>query len=237
MNSEPIELTLSRVAGAMSVPARVRMLCCLLDGRARTSTELSVTAGVSPPTASVHLSRLRSDGLVKAFAQGKHRYYSLEGSPIAKALEALLVVAGGSPEVFVPKTPSRLRAVRICYDHLAGELAVSWRDRLERMRWLAPDATLPDAYDVTRRGTTELERLGLDVGEARASRRRFAYACVDWSERRPHIGGALGAALRTLALRRKWIVGDLDSRIVTVTRVGRREFQARFGIDQPPGKD
>jgi hypothetical protein len=87
-----------------------------------------------------------------------------------------------------------------------------------------------DAYDLTKKGATELEALGIDIGATRALRRRFAYACVDWSERRPHIGGALGAALRKLAVRRKWVVENLDSRILSVTRVGRREMQTRFGV-------
>ncbi len=230
MNSEPAETSLSRIAGAIAEPARSRMLCCLLDGHARTSTELAVVAGVSPSTASVHLSRLKAQQLVKALAQGKHRYYSLEGAEIAKALEALMVVAGGSRERFVPNTPSRLRAARTCYDHMAGGLAVALRDRLERMKWLSSNSEAGDAYDLTRKGAAELEALGVDIGATRALRRRFAYACIDWSERRPHIGGALGAALLTLALRRNWVAEDLDSRILTVTRVGRREFQARFGV-------
>jgi len=230
MNSESAENCLSRIAGAIAEPARIRMLCCLLDGHARTSTELAVVAGVSPSTASVHLARLKAQQLVKALAQGKHRYYSLEGAEIAKALEALMVVAGGPREGFVPNTPSRLRAARSCYDHMAGGLAVSLRDRLEQMKWLSANSGADDAYDLTRNGATELEGLGIDVAATRALRRRFAYACVDWSERRPHIGGALGAALRRLALRRNWVVEDLDSRILTVTRVGRREMQARFGV-------
>jgi DNA-binding transcriptional ArsR family regulator len=230
MNSEPAETGLSRIAGAIAEPARIRMLCYLLDGRARTSTELAVVAGVSPSTASVHLARLKAQRLVKALAQGKHRYYSLDGAEIAKALEALMVVAGGSRDRFVPNTPSRLRAARTCYDHMAGGLAVSLRDRLEQMRWLSSNSEAVDAYDLTKNGATELEALGVDVGATRSLRRRFAYACVDWSERRPHIGGALGAALRRLVLRRKWVVEDLDSRILTVTRFGRRELLARFGV-------
>jgi DNA-binding transcriptional ArsR family regulator len=230
MNSEPAETGLSRIAGAIAEPARIRMLCYLLDGRARTSTELAVVAGVSPSTASVHLARLKAQQLVKALAQGKHRYYSLDGAEIAKALEALMVVAGGSRDRFVPNTPSRLRAARTCYDHMAGGLAVSLRDRLEQMRWLSSNSEAVDAYDLTKNGATELDALGVDVGATRSLRRRFAYACVDWSERRPHIGGALGAALRRLVLRRKWVVEDLDSRILTVTRFGRRELLARFGV-------
>jgi len=230
MNSEAADACLSRIAAAIAEPARTRMLCCLLDGRARTSTELAVVADVSPSTASVHLARLKGQQLVQALAQGKHRYYRLEGTQVAKALEALMVLAGGPRERFVPSTPSRLRAARTCYDHMAGEIAVSLHDGLKRLRWLSPGSAAGNAYDLTRYGATELEALGIDIGATRALRRRFAYACVDWSERRPHIGGALGAALLNLALRRNWVVRDLDSRILSVTRAGRREMQTRFGV-------
>lgn len=224
------DAAVSSIAAAIAEPARTRMLCCLLDGHARTSTELAVVAGVSPSTASVHLARLKGQQLVKALAQGKHRYYSLEGAGVAKALEALMVVAGGSRERFVPNTPSRLRAARTCYDHMAGGVAVSLHDRFKELRWLSSSSAGGKAYDLTRDGATKLEALGVDIAATRSLRRRFAYACLDWSERRPHVGGALGAALLKLALRRSWVVQDLDSRILSVTRVGRREMQARFGV-------
>src|SRR6266852_8960002 len=105
----------SGIAAAIGEPARARMLYCLVDGRARTSTELAMVAEVSPSTASVHLQRLKTQRLVKLFAQGKHRYYSLEGANVAAALEALSVLACGARDVFVPKTPNRLRAARTCY--------------------------------------------------------------------------------------------------------------------------
>jgi DNA-binding transcriptional ArsR family regulator len=221
---------LSGIAAAIAEPARTRMLCCLLDGRARTSTELAAVAGVAPSTASVHLARLNERRLVKTLVQGKRRYHSLEGPEVARALEALMVVAGGAREQFAPNTPRRLRAARTCYDHMAGEAAVSLHDRFQELRWLSSSSAEGDAYALTEEGAAELEALGLDVAEARAKRRRFAYACVDWSERRPHIGGALGAALLDLMLRRRWLVKDLDSRILSVTRGGRRELRARFGV-------
>jgi DNA-binding transcriptional ArsR family regulator len=205
------------------------MLYCLVDGHARTSTELAAVAEVAPSTASVHLQRLKSERLVKVFAQGKHRYYSLEGANVAAALEALSVLAGRSRETFVPNTPNLLRAARTCYDHLAGALAVSLHDRFMALGWLSKGSGA-DAYDLTPKGARALEALGIDVEATRALRRRFAYACLDWSERRPHIGGALGAAVLHVALKRQWVSRDLDSRALTVTSVGRREMQARFGL-------
>jgi DNA-binding transcriptional ArsR family regulator len=230
MNVEHEDASLSRIAAAIAEPARARMLCCLMDGHARTSTELAVVAEVSPSTASVHLSKLKEQRLVTVLAQGKHRYYSLESESVAAAIEALMVVAGGPRQRFVPNTPSRLRAARTCYDHMAGEVAVSLHDRFKELGWLRSSSAGNDAYDLTERGAKELEALGIDIVATRTLRRRFACSCVDWSERRPHIGGALGAALLKTALKRKWVVQDLDSRALSVTRNGRREMRTRFGI-------
>lgn len=222
------DLAVSRIAAAIGEPARARMLYCLLDGHARTSTELAIVAGISPSTGSVHLNRLNAARLVKVVVQGKHRYYSLEGPNVANALEGLSVLAGGPRDRFVPNTPSRLRAARTCYDHMAGTLGVLLHDRFKTLRWLSADST--EAYDLTPEGTKAFEALGVDLDVTRMLRRRFAYGCLDWSERRPHIGGALGAALLKVALKRKWVLQDLDSRALDVTNFGRREILARFGV-------
>jgi DNA-binding transcriptional ArsR family regulator len=220
-----------RIAAAIGEPARARILYCLVDGHARTSTELSVVAEVSPSTASVHLNRLKAAHLVKVTVQGKHRFYSLEGPPVARALEGLSVLAGVSHSKFVSSAPSRLAAARTCYDHLAGRMGVLLHDRLKAMGWLSAESKGGDnAYDLTLDGTKALERLGMEVEATRALRRRFAFACLDWSERRPHLGGALGAALLNVALKRKWVIQDLDSRALDVTSFGRREMLARFGL-------
>jgi DNA-binding transcriptional ArsR family regulator len=220
----------SRIAAAIGQPARARMLYCLVDGHARTSTELAMVADVTPSTASVHLHRLKAQRLVRVFAQGKHRYYGLEGANVAAVLEALSVLAGGSRDVFVPNTPNRLRAARTCYDHIAGALGVSLHDRFKALGWLSGGLGADNAYDLTPDGAKAFEALGIDIEATRTLRRRFAYACVDWSERRPHVGGAVGAALLNVALKRKWVTQDLDSRALTVTRVGRREMLIRFGL-------
>src|SRR6266852_1777275 len=220
----------SGIAAAIGQPARARMLYCLVDGRARTSTELAMVADVTPSTASVHLHRLKAQRLVRVFAQGKHRYYGLEGANVAAVLEALSVLAGGSRDVFVPNTPNRLRAARTCYDHIAGALGVSLHDRFKALGWLSGGVGADNAYDLTPDGAKEFEALGIDIEATRTLRRRFAYACVDWSERRPHVGGAVGAALLNVALKRKWVVQDLDSRALGVTSLGRREILTRFGL-------
>jgi|SRR5215471_16077279 len=230
--SDQMDLAISTIASAIGEPARVRILYCLLDGHARTSTELAVVADVSPSTASAHLNRLRNEHLIKVIAQGKHRYYSLEGPNVATALEGLSVIAGGSRPKFVPNTPSRLRNARSCYDHMAGALAVAIHNHFKEMRWISVQVSGDDdnAYDLTPKGSKTLEALDINVAAARTLRRRFAYACLDWSERQPHLGGALGAALLTTMLKRKWVIGDLDSRALSVTSLGRREVSKRFGI-------
>jgi DNA-binding transcriptional ArsR family regulator len=225
------EGAVSRIAAAIGEPARARMLYCLMDGHARTSTELSVVADVSPSTASVHLNRLKMAHLVKVLVQGKHRFYSLEGPDVASALEGLSVLAGDSRNKFEPSTPSRLRAARTCYDHMAGTAGVSLHDRFKVLGWLSGGSNGSDnSYDITSSGTKAFEALGIDIKATRTLRRRFACACLDWSERRPHIGGALGAALLRVALKRKWVIQDLDSRALGVTSLGRREMLTRFGL-------
>lgn len=227
------DAAISRMAAAIGEPARARILYCLMDGHARTSTELSVVAEVSPATTSVHLNRLRMAHLVKVLVQGRHRFYSLEGPDVANVLESLSVLAGagGSREKFVPNTPNGLRAARTCYDHLAGAAGVSLHDRFKALGWLSAVPNGSDnAYDLSLEGTRALEALGIDIEATRRLRRRFACACLDWSERRPHVGGALGAALLRIALKRKWVVQDLDSRALGVTSLGRREMLTRFGL-------
>ena len=227
------DAAISRIASAIGEPARARMLCCLMDGRARTSTELSIVANITPSTASVHLNRLRVEKLVTLQAQGRHRYYSLEGPDVARALEGLSVLAGGAARNrFVPNTPGPLRLARSCYDHMAGAAAVALHDRFRALRWIhAGSAKSGNAFDLTQDGARALTALGIDIEAIRASRRRFAFGCLDWSERRPHIGGALGAALLRLVLARKWMERNPDGRALSITSPGRRELRNRFGLE------
>ncbi|MBA3914049.1 MAG: helix-turn-helix transcriptional regulator, partial [Acidobacteriales bacterium] len=130
------DATLSRIALAIGEPARTRMLLALLDGRARTSTELAILGEVTASTASVHLNRLKDENLVKVAAQGRHRYYSLRSMSVARALESLGVLAGRDREKFKPNTPEPLRFARTCYDHIAGTLSVLLHDHFLRESWL-----------------------------------------------------------------------------------------------------
>jgi len=226
-----VDDSVASVAAAIGEPARTRMLFCLMDGRARTSTELAVVAEVSPSTASVHLNRLKDERLVKMMVQGRHRYYSLQGARVARALEGLSILAGASRKpAFVPSTPDRLREARTCYDHMAGTVAVSLHDRVKTLGWIRSKGKT-DSYELTPAGERSFAGLGIDPIALQSKRRRFAYACLDWSERRPHLGGALGAAVLELALRKRWVTRELDSRALAVTSVGRRALSKTFGVE------
>ncbi|AZE83337.1 Transcriptional regulator, ArsR family [Pseudomonas orientalis] len=230
MDSQRNETAISRVAGAIAEPARTRMLCSLMDGHARTSTEMAVIADVSASTASAHLGRLKEDGLIKLHTQGRHRYFSLADAHVAQAIEALMVISRNAQTAFVSTTPTRLQLARTCYDHMAGSLAVQLHDCFIDSGWL----TLPDAgdgmYQLTVEGEKGMTGLGVEIETVRAQRRRFACSCLDWSMRRPHLAGALGAAVLQAVTSRKWVIQDLDSRALALTPKGRKELYVRFGI-------
>ncbi|WKB52461.1 ArsR/SmtB family transcription factor [Eleftheria terrae] len=215
------------IAAAIAEPARAAMLCSLLDGRARTATELAALAGVAASTASAHLGRLARQQLVECLPQGKHRYYRLGSPEVAAALEALLVVAGTPRPAFRSSAPTSLRQARTCYDHMAGGVAVSVLQTLLSRGWLLQEGR---DYDVAEPGLQALAGWGIDVAATRGQRRRFACACVDWSERQPHLSGALGAALLDAVIGRRWVVREFDSRALTVTPQGWREWLAPLDL-------
>lgn len=217
----------ARIAAAIGDPARARMLYALSDGRARTSTELALVAAVGPSTASAHLNRLKRERLVRVLIQGRHRYYSLYGTGVADVLESLNVLAGRIGTGVQTATPPHLRVARTCYDHLAGTLGVRLHDRLLSAEWMGGGA---QGYEVTAKGARALAGLGIDLDALRRERRRFAYPCLDWSERRCHLGGALGAAVLGVLLKRRWVVRERRERTVSVTPLGTRELKARFGV-------
>lgn len=230
MDAEHADRLVAQAAAAIAEPARARMLCSLMDGIARTGTELAAIAEVSASTASVHLAKLKDQHLVKVMAQGRHRYYSIGDARVAQALEALMVLAGSRPKPFVPRTPPRLREARTCYDHMAGTLAVALHDALFAAGWLKHRRGEEDDYELTPAGEHGLAALDLDLAELRKRRRRFACACLDWSERRPHLGGAVGAALLDTMLRMKWAIKDEDGRGLRVTPRGKEALARRFGV-------
>jgi DNA-binding transcriptional ArsR family regulator len=230
--TDSIDGAAAKIAAAIGGPARARILYCLMDDRARTSTELAAVADIGTSTASAHLERLERARLVLVTAQGRHRYYRLAGPEVGAVLERLSALAGASRPRFIPTTPNRLRTARTCYDHIAGNLGVLLHDRLLAMAWVAP-AEKGEAYRVTSHGRRKLSEVGVDLAELEGRRRRMAYGCLDWSERREHLGGSLGAALLALALKRRWLSRDLEGRGLSPTGLGNREFQRWFGMEIP----
>lgn len=209
--------------------ARASMVLTLLGGDAIPAGELARRAGVSPSGASAHLKRLREGGLVTQESVGRHRYFRLASPELAEALESLARVAPVRPASSFRESESTraLKHARTCYDHLAGELGVAVADALVDRGVLT---RTDEAFAVTDAGTTWLASLGIDVEEVAASRRSFARACLDWSERRPHLAGSLGAAVADAFFARKWIRRLPGGRAVAVTPDGRAWLARELGL-------
>ncbi len=221
----------ANIAALIADPARAAILNALLDGRAWTATELSIEAGVTPQTTSGHLARLLDGAMVAVARQGRHRYYRLAGPRVAHVLETLAVAAGGTTEPRGSKRAeaARLRDARTCYDHLAGRLAVRLVRSMIDGGYLE---TTPQDYTVSARGEAFLDGLGIDLAAARKARRAFARQCLDWSEREPHLGGALGAALAARMFDHGWVKRVPRTRRVIVTAVGESALEAHFRISR-----
>ncbi|TNC12359.1 helix-turn-helix transcriptional regulator [Methylobacterium terricola] len=225
---------LARTAALVGDPARAGMLAVLMDGRALTASELARAAGVTPQTASGHLAQLTEAGLLAVARQGRHRYHRLASPAVARMLEGVMAVAAGPGPV--PAAPRRgprdaaLREARTCYDHLAGRLAVAMADALVARGAVELEA---DGGAVTPAGEDFLRGLGVDLAAAArtgpARRRVFCRPCLDWSERRPHIAGTLGAALLATCLDHGWLRRIEGSRAVAVTPGGRLALVRAFG--------
>lgn len=219
-----LEKAMSAVASAIADPSRVSILCALMDGRAWTATELSAVAGIAPSTTSGHLTRLVNGGLILCLTQGRHRYYSLAGHEIAGLLENLMGISMSPRRAPAPRTPRHLRYARTCYDHLAGELAVKIYAFMQDEKWLTAGGTA-----LTPLGKTHFQDLGAALDPR--PRRKACCPCLDWSERRFHLGGDAGAALLTLLLQKGWIARTPGYRDVSVTDAGRRALPRLFRLD------
>lgn len=226
--------SLARTAAMIGEPARASMLLAMMSGQAFTATELAGVAGVTPQTASGHLAQLVEAGLVTCAPQGRFRYHRLRSAAVAEMLEGLMSVgldADGGTGIRRPATGPRdqaMRRARTCYDHLAGTLAVAIADRLVAAGRLELS---PEGGALTEAGEGFLTGLGMDLESARRSRTRlFCRPCLDWSERRPHIAGALGAALCRFCLDRGWVRRVAGSRALDITPTGGLAFRDRFGV-------
>jgi DNA-binding transcriptional ArsR family regulator len=218
------KFSLAFTAALIADPGRAAMLTSLLDGRALAAGELARAANVSPQSASMHLAQLLEGGLVKVAQDGRHRYYQIASPEVAHAVEALGVIA--SPRKQKPLAEGDpICYARTCYDHLAGAMAVSLAESLQQRRYLVAGADSDRELDVTATGEKFFEKWRIDVNELRSKRRSFARRCLDWTERRDHVAGALGAAICQRFLELRWIARDRNSRIVRVTPSGRRQLE------------
>ncbi|GAA4978720.1 ArsR/SmtB family transcription factor [Actinopolymorpha pittospori] len=222
----PADVDLARVAGLLADQSRARMLLAMLDGRAWTAGELARAAQIAPSTASDHLGRLVKGGLTSVVPQGRHRYYRLAGPEVAEAIEPLLQLAPREP-VRNLRDSSRARtlaAARLCYDHLAGRAGVELTDALRRRGVLAADGPA-----LTAEGREELAAFGIDVATLSRRRRPLVRDCLDWTERRPHLAGAVGAALADRLFTLGWIVRVGTARAVRITAEGDDGLRTVFG--------
>lgn len=227
------ELNVAPVATLIGDPARARMLTALMDGRARTAKELAYCAGVTPQTASSHLAKLLRARLLAMERQSRHRYFRLAAPSVGHAVEALMAVSPTRPRVTASEGPlDGLRLARTCYDHLAGRLGVTVTDAMARRRFLKPTGR---DFLLTAPGARFLARLGVDVDKARRERRAFARQCLDWSERRTHLAGALGAAVARRCVDLRWVHLVEEERTLTLTPQGLRGLRTWFGINWKRG--
>lgn len=215
---------IARIASLLGDPARAAMLLALMDGRALTASELTSEAGVTKQTASAHLARLSEGGLVEATSQGRHRYFRLSGPDVAAVIESLIGLAerrGGRRTRIGPRDAA-LRQARVCYDHLAGDAGVWMLDRMIGLGWIARDA---QGLSITDAGRAAATGQSVDIYALEAARRPLCRNCLDWSARRDHLAGSLGAALLDSMLRRGWCSRTSGSRVVAFSAAGERAFR------------
>lgn len=214
----------AKIAALLGDPVRAATLAALLAGRALTATELAAMAGVTKPTMSAHLSKLLAASLIAVEQQGRHRYFRLADEDVGDLLESLMGVAFRSGAVRLASRPRELplRKARACYDHLAGELGVFAYDSLNRNGWLqmSVHGLLPSES-----GLKWFENAGIDTDRAAHRRRRFCASCMDWSERRYHLAGSLGAALLSRIFDLGWAQRERTSRVVRFTASGEQQFR------------
>ena len=219
-------VALAEIAALIGEPARAAILASLLDGRALSAGELAAAAGITPQTASAHLARLAEAGLLAVAKQGRHRYHRLATPAVARLIEGLLEVAAAAPRrVTTGPRDAALRMARTCYDHIAGRLGVALADAMAARG--AIELT-EDAGAVTEDGARFLAGFGIAPVAERG--RLVCRPCLDWSERRPHVAGALGAALCSRCLELGWVRRRQGNRSLEITPVGRRGFAETFGI-------
>ncbi len=224
-------LVFAHAAALIADPARAIMLNVLLDGRARPAGELAHACGVTAQTASAHLGKLLDGGILVVESEGRHRYYRIASADVVDALENLATIAASRPAR--PKALSplarQLRFCRCCYNHLAGKVGVAVAEALQANGYIEAEAG--KRFRTTPAGATWFAGLGVEVSELKPGRYGVARRCLDWTERKPHLAGPLGAAFLKAMCDRGWLVRDKKSRSVRVTPPGQLEFKRRLGVD------
>jgi DNA-binding transcriptional ArsR family regulator len=218
--------SIAPIAALAGDPARANMLAALMSGKALTASELANEAGITAQTASSHLAKLEAGGLIGAVKQGRHRYFRLAGPDVAEMLEKMMGVAARAGHLRTRPGPAdpAIRRARVCYDHLAGEMGVMLLDNLVAQRFISSG----DDPKLTKRGIEFAGRFGIDLDTLARERRPLCRTCLDWSMRRHHLAGALGAAMLTRFRELRWMRQEQHSRAVHFTPDGERAFQRLF---------
>lgn len=216
------------IAAIIGEPARAKMLWSLLDGKAYTATELSIQADVSAQNASMHLSKLVQSELLTEERQGRHKYYRFARPEVAYAIEAIanLIPPGKAGHAPVCESAG-IKFCRTCYDHLAGKVAVEITQRLLNKKIIMPHGSF---YDVSPKGEKWFNELDINIEVLKKSKRTFARQCLDWSERKHHLAGSLGAAMLQSMVKKKWIKRIKDSRMTVLTNEGRLALQQQLNL-------
>eukprot|EP00903_Cladosiphon_okamuranus_P001798 g1796.t1 len=222
---------IARIGALIGDPARANILSALLSGKALTATELATEAGITGQTASSHLKKLMDGGLLSQAKQGRHRYFTLAGPEVGTVLEAIMGLAAHKGHLRTrtgPRDPA-MRAARVCYDHLAGDMAVRIFDSLQAREMLAASSD-KGGLALTEKGAAFISHIGIDLNALTASRRPMCRACLDWSERRNHLAGSLGAALLTHFQDQHWLRREDGSRTVHISPKGEAAMKELFPL-------
>jgi DNA-binding transcriptional ArsR family regulator len=220
-----------RIAGLLADAARAKILWSLIDGTTRPAGELAYAANISAQSASAHLAKLVEGGLLESEAQGRHRYFRIASAEVAGVIEGMASLSAATrpraprPPLPSPSVPVQFLHARTCYGHLAGEMAVKILEGMLKARWLKADDR---DFSVTRLGEQKLAAFDMDLTAVRETRRVFARSCVDLTQRRPHLGGALGDALLDVYVARGWVQRQRRSRVVSISPRGHEAFARLF---------
>lgn len=227
LSRDQLDPDFARIAALIGERSRAVMLLELLDGRALPAGELARQASISPQTASAHLDKLFRARLIAVEIHGRHHYYRLRDARVAHILESLALVATPSRSSPRSESSNALQFARICYDHLAGKLGVAVSQAMCDIGYMRADEA---GYSLTEAGARWCRGLAIDILALRAGRRPLTRQCLDWSERRPHLAGALGAALANRFVKLRWVARPGRGRAVELTELGKRELRAKLGL-------